>query len=285
MAIHDQNYVRYEGTLREGTQLWTIAWTTFTTIWSLKRVKLTVLLAYVPVLITLVLIFIEFSVYNSSLGTLAGPAKPGPGGVIWLLQLQLFSLGVLFAAGGCGVIADDLRYRAFQLYFSKPLHRFDYGAGKLLGLFLFGSLVTVIPSLIMGSMRLAMMGRGELLNILIEHTAKGVLLSAWMTAVLSCVVAGLSSLVNRAGYVTLAWIGTLVMPMLLMFIMMIVFDGHQATRLVSLQGMFLLTSESLLVPEALEKVPRVVPSLVTLVIGALGASAVTWRISKLEGVA
>lgn len=286
MTIHDQNYARYEGTLRDGGHTWVIAWTTFRVMIGFLRTKLILLLLWVPVLIVAIFIFIEYGIRNSQIGQMAGGGgEPGPGGVIYTLQLQLVSLGLLYVASGCGVIADDLRYRAVQLYFSKPITRFQYGAGKLLGLAMLGSLVTVLPAVALGGLRLALSARGDLLGPMAKQAAIGVALSALLTAVFTACVTGLSSLTARAGYVVLAWIGALMVPTLMMFILMLAADGHTATRLASLPGLVLLASEALLAPDGIAPVPGFVPFLILIALAGAGVGALSWRISKLEGIA
>jgi ABC-type transport system involved in multi-copper enzyme maturation permease subunit len=287
MTIHDQNYARYEGTLREDGHTWVIAWTTLRVMLGFMRSKLVLLFLWAPVLVTMVLIFIEYGVRNSQLGQLGGGAgeAPGPGGMIYYLQLQVFSLALLFAASGCGVIADDLRYRAVQLYFSKPITRMQYGAGKLLGLFLFGSLVTILPALLLAGMRLALIARGELIAPMVQQAALGVGISALITVTLTAIVTGLSSLTSRSGYVVLAWIGVLMVPTLMMFIIMLISEGHKAARLASLPGLTLLASEALLAADGIAPVPAFVPFLLLAALAGAGLWALTWRISKLEGIA
>lgn len=288
MTIHDQNYARYEGPLRDGGHTWVIAWTTLRVMLGFTRTKLTLLFLWVPVLVAMVLIFIEYSYHNSQIGQLTGGGSgeaPGPTAIIYFLQLQLFSLALLFAASGCGVIADDLRYRAVQLYFSKPIERLQYGAGKFIGLALLGSLVTVIPGLMLAGLRIALMGRGELMVPMLKQAALGLGVSALLTLTLTACVTGLSSLTSRAGYVMLAWIGAIMVPTLLMFILMITNDGHTATRLASLPGLVLLCSEVLLTAEGITPVPAFAPFALLLLIAGAGLAALRWRLSKLEGIA
>jgi ABC-2 type transport system permease protein len=288
MTIHDQNYARYEGPLRTSGHTWVIAWTTLRVMLSFTRTKLILLFLWVPVLVAMVLIFIEYALYNSSVGQLAtggAPEVPSPTGIIYLLQLQLASLALLYAASGCGVIADDLRYRAVQLYFSKPILRLQYGAGKFIGLALLGMLVTVIPGAMLGGLRLALIGRGDLMWPMVQQAAIGLGLSALLTLVMTAALTGLSALTARAGFVVLAWIGTMMVPTLLMLILMIVAKGHTAAWLSSLPGLLLLASEALLTTEGIAPVPALVPFAILIALAAAGFGALSWRLSKLEGIA
>ena len=59
---------------------------------------------------------------------------------------RIFAL-LVTAWFGAGLLADDRRMGAHLLYFSRPLTRLDYLAGKLICVFLFGALVTLVPGL------------------------------------------------------------------------------------------------------------------------------------------
>ena len=55
----------------------------------------------------------------------------------------------LCALGGSGLIANDMRYNSISLYFSRPLTKLDYVVGKASGLFLFLTLITMAPAIIL----------------------------------------------------------------------------------------------------------------------------------------
>jgi ABC-2 type transport system permease protein len=64
------------------------------------------------------------------------------------LQIELYLSMVVVLVVGPGLISQDLRFNALQLYFSRPLRRLDYFVGKLGVIAWFLSLVVVFPSLI-----------------------------------------------------------------------------------------------------------------------------------------
>ena len=55
---------------------------------------------------------------------------------------------IVMAWYGSGLIAEDQRVGANLLYFSRPLSRFEYLAGKFLTLFWFGFMAMVVPCLL-----------------------------------------------------------------------------------------------------------------------------------------
>lgn len=71
-----------------------------------------------------------------------------------VMEVQLFWFLILGIYPGTGLIANDLRWNAIQLYLSKPLTKLDYVAGKLaiLATFLLG--VTLIPGLLLFALEL-----------------------------------------------------------------------------------------------------------------------------------
>ena len=65
------------------------------------------------------------------------------------LEQQDFFVFVITVYVGAGLIANDRRANALQIYLSKPLMRTEYIAGKLAVLFVFLTLVTLVPALLL----------------------------------------------------------------------------------------------------------------------------------------
>lgn len=286
MTIHEQNYVRYEGQLLEGRAPLTIAWTSFRVMLGFTRTKLILLVLWLMPLGSIFGVFLEYSVRNSQLGSLANAEGVAPGGepVAFFIQLSLFSLAILFMASGCGVIADDLRYRTFQLYFSKPMTKFEYGLGKFLGLFLLGSTITLIPGALVSILRMAFYARTDFALEIAQQMGIGYVILTLATAISSSVVLGLSSLTSHTRYVVLAWLGVLLVPILLGLIVSIAAEGTDTANLWSMTGNVWLVSKSLLTDEELT-IPTIVPITILLGIGGAGLGALARRVHKLEGVA
>ncbi|MCP2619630.1 ABC transporter permease subunit [Candidatus Aminicenantes bacterium AC-334-K16] len=62
------------------------------------------------------------------------------------LFLVLLVLMMIFV--GSGLIADDLRFNALQLYFARPLRKIDYLVGKIATLSFFILLLSLVPGLL-----------------------------------------------------------------------------------------------------------------------------------------
>jgi len=65
------------------------------------------------------------------------------------LSWQLFWVFIMLLYAGSGLVANDLRSNALQIYFSKPIGRTDYLLGKLGILCSFILLVTLVPGLLL----------------------------------------------------------------------------------------------------------------------------------------
>lgn len=286
MAIHEQNYVSYDGPLDERGGWWIFAKTTLGLAWSFKRTKLLLVLLWIPVLITLGLVFLEYGVRENlpSLQALTGGGEGlGTGPLNFILQMQFFSAALLMMVSGCGVIAEDLRYRTFQLYFSRPVERWEYILGKFLGLFLLSSLVTIVPALLIGGLRAAYFARTDLSGPMLEQTMVGVGVSTLIAVVVSSVVLGLSSLTRRTGYVVLGWIGVLFVPMMIAAILTGLDPDGISAGLVHLAGNIYLLTDGLLLESP--DVSAFFPALILLGVSALALFSVRWRVHKLEGIA
>lgn len=288
MAIHEQNYVSYDGPLDSSGGWWIFSRTTFQLAWSLKRTKILLFLLWVPVLITLGLVFLEYGIREkmSSMAAVMqeGDTGLGAGAVNWILQMQFFSAALLMMASGCGAIAEDLRHRTFQLYFSRPVERWEYILGKFLGIFLLCSLVTVVPSLLIGGLRAAYFARTELAAEMFQQTLAGVGVSAVIAVVITSLVLGLSSMTRRTGYAVLGWIGILFVPMVVGAIVGVASTEGDTSALFHLPGNIYLLTHGLLDPASVD-IPVFAPIAILVGVSALALSGIRWRVHKLEGIA
>jgi ABC-type transport system involved in multi-copper enzyme maturation permease subunit len=286
MAIHEQNYARYEGPLNQGGAWMTFARTTFRLAMSFKRTWAMLVLLWIPVLFTVVAIFIEYGVREKIPQAQAVMETGGISamGVTTVLLMQFFSAALLMMVSGCGAISDDLRYRTFQLYFSRPVEPWEYLLGKFMGVAALCSLVTVVPALLLGGLRAAYFARTGLASVMFEQSAVAVAVSFGVMALVSCIVLGLSSLTRRTGYAVLGFVGILFVPQVLSIVVAIADSGDSMSHLWSLGGNIWLITQ-LLLAETPPDIPIVAPLAILLAVGGLGIYAMYWRVHKLEGVA
>ena len=65
------------------------------------------------------------------------------------LQGQMFFLILIIILTGAGLIAQERRYKALSVYFSKPVSFWDYVGGKFIIVGFYGFLVTLLPGLLL----------------------------------------------------------------------------------------------------------------------------------------
>jgi ABC-type transport system involved in multi-copper enzyme maturation permease subunit len=69
-----------------------------------------------------------------------------------------FIILLLLSLGGAGLIADDFRHKAIQLYFARPIKKFDYLLGKAGVVMFFVGLLTIVPGIILLVLKLLFSG-------------------------------------------------------------------------------------------------------------------------------
>ncbi len=79
------------------------------------------------------------------------------------LDFIYFMILLLMSVGGAGLIADDFRHKAIQLYFSRPLQKKDYLLGKAGVVSFFVGCLTLVPALILFVLKLLFSGSFRLL--------------------------------------------------------------------------------------------------------------------------
>jgi len=142
MPIHDQGYCRYGGTRAESGRAWqVIARAGILSIISKRAFIALMLFAWAPFLVRAVQIYVSANFQQA--------AFLAPKGETFREFLETQDIFVFFVTiwVGAGLIANDRRANALQLYLSKPLTAAEYIAGKMAILFLFLTFVTFAPAM------------------------------------------------------------------------------------------------------------------------------------------
>ena len=142
MPIHDQGYRRYVGTRAAVGRGWAVITRSgIKSLFSKRAFVGLLLLAWAPFVVRAVQIYVaaNFAQAASILGVRAETFRE------FLDQQGPFVFFVTIYVGA-GLIANDRRANALQVYLSKPLTRAEYVAGKLAILFLFLTAVTWAPA-------------------------------------------------------------------------------------------------------------------------------------------
>jgi ABC-2 type transport system permease protein len=232
MPLFEIGYRRYEGErTHERMRWWPIARHGWTLAWRAKLLRRLLLVSELPILYFAPLFFF--------IGRLTDPDIALPGGAgrdlaeaffgneliarlrtdptavrtaVWAIAFTFFTtliqliVSVLVASvAGPPLISQDLRTKAFLLYFSRPISSVDYLIGKAVSLGGLLAAVTLVPSLVLYSLSIAFSPSLET----ILHTLP-VLLDVAQAALvlivpLTLVVLTLSSLTKQARFAAIAW--------------------------------------------------------------------------------
>jgi ABC-type transport system involved in multi-copper enzyme maturation permease subunit len=203
MPIHDQSYRRYGGAKAALGRSWMVIATAGVMQMIRKRAFLGLLLfAWLPFIVRAVQIYIA-SNYPQAEAILAPDAKMFRD----FLEQQDFFVFVMTIYVGAGLIANDRRANALQIYLSKPLLRTEYIAGKAAVLFTFLMLVTWLPAILLLVLQVLFKGSFEFMRanlFLFPAVTVGALLQA---LVATFTMLALSSLSKSSRYVGILYAG------------------------------------------------------------------------------
>jgi ABC-2 type transport system permease protein len=144
LPIHDQGYRRYGGKKEpHGRTWWVIARAGILERIRERRFLALLLFAWSPFIVRAVQIYVSSNFSQASF--LAPSAETFRE---FLGQQSIFVFFVTIYVGS-GLIANDRRANALQIYLSKPLTRVEYIAGKLVTLLGFLTVVTWLPAILL----------------------------------------------------------------------------------------------------------------------------------------
>ena len=156
MPIHESTYGSWEGRPLEKPKTWLIiARTGVRLVWK-RVVALVLFVATIPFLVRAGQIYLSsrLSEDEDSIIELAQMIEVDETLFMNFMRDQMIVLLVLLAVCGAGLIANDRRFKALSLYFSRPVSFWDYVAGKFLIIFFYGGLVTILPALLLFGLQL-----------------------------------------------------------------------------------------------------------------------------------
>jgi ABC-2 type transport system permease protein len=153
MPIHDQGYRRYGGTRAPRGQAWTVITRAGLRTMLAKRAFLGLLLvSWFPFFVRAVQIYAAANLPQAQF--LAPTAET----FRQFLDQQSTFVFFVTVYVGAGLIANDRRANALQIYLSKPLTRAEYVFGKLAILVAFLLLVTWVPAIVLLIVQIAFAG-------------------------------------------------------------------------------------------------------------------------------
>ena len=279
MPIHPDSYEPYEGPRNTARPWWTVARQTFGTMLSWTRTKLTLLAVWILPALALIGVIVEYSLRTS------GTDLPVPEGqfVGTFATYQTYAVALVYLASGCGLVSHDIRYRTLPFVLSKPITRWDYLGGKLLGLSLLGALAAVVPTILVGALRLIMLATLDLAGGVLAPSFTALGISVAAVGVTAAVVGAFSSLSGRTGLVVLGVIGAFVAPWILSTILELATDMEAAGNLLSLHGAFSLIIDRWIYGEP-TGLPAWSPFGVLAVLSGGGVAVVHWRLQRVGDI-
>jgi len=204
VPIHDQSYRRYGGDRAPEGRAWTVIATAGIKTMLAKRKFLGLLLiAWLPFIVRAVQMYISANFPQASM--LAPTAETFRQ---FLEQQGVFTFFITIFTGA-GLIANDLRANALQIYLSKPLGRFEYIAGKFGVLAFFLLLVTWLPATMLLVIQIVFAGNLAFLKANLFLLPAILVATGIETIVLCMVMLALSALSRSARFVGIMYAGML----------------------------------------------------------------------------
>jgi ABC-2 type transport system permease protein len=196
MPIHDQGYRRYGGQKARGGTGWMVITRAGIRTFLAKRTFLGLLLfAWLPFFVRAVQIYAAANLPQAAF--LAPKAETFRQ---FLDQQQIFVFFVTVYVGA-GLIANDRRANALQIYLSKPLTRAEYVFGKLAILMTFLLLVTWLPAIVLLIVQISFAGNFTFFRANLFLFPAITVFSFMQVTMVSTAMLALSSLSNSSRYV------------------------------------------------------------------------------------
>jgi len=275
--IHDQSYRHYEGERRPLGRAWTvIAWTGMRTLLARKWFIAVLALAWIMFIVRTVHIYVV-TMYPTASQMLPVDAR------MFMQFVEQQSLFVFFVTVfvGSGLIANDRRANALQIYLSKPLLRMEYIGGKLAILVAFLLFVTLVPALLLLLMQVMFAGNLDFVRANL-HVIPAVVLACLMrVAVASCAMLAMSSLSKSTRYVAILYTGIIFFTEA-MFGVLAVVTGSTRVAWVSISANLENITDTLFRQPHRYDAPVTVSVLVLLAVLAVSISVLERRVRGVE---
>ncbi len=278
MPIHDQSYRRYGGAREPLRGAWTVIAAAGIASLLKKRVFLGLLIfAWLPFVIRAGQIY--FSTNFPQMAMLAPTAETFRE---FFDQQNLFVFFMTIYVGA-GLIANDRRANALQIYLSKPLSRAEYVGGKMAVLAVFLLLVTLVPGLMLLLTQVAFAGSFEFVRKNLFLFPAITLYSLVQVTVASFTMLALSSLSNSSRFVAVLYAGAVLFTDA-MFGVLRGITGSTTVAWVSLPANLAQVGDLIFRVELRYDTPVAVSALVVLALVVVSVSVLERRVRGVEVV-
>jgi ABC-type transport system involved in multi-copper enzyme maturation permease subunit len=215
MPIHDQSYRRYRGGKAMPGQAWMVIARAGLLTMIRKRAFLgLILFAWVPFIGRAVQIYVTANYPQVAM------FAPTAETFRQFLEQQAFFVFIVTIYAGAGLIANDRRANALQIYLSKPLMRSEYIAGKAAILFAFVLFVTFMPAMLLLLLQVMFAGSFEFLKKNLFLFPAITVASLLQAMLVTFTMLALSSLSKSSRYVGILFAGIIFFTEAIYFVML-----------------------------------------------------------------
>ena len=202
--IHDQGYRHYGGRREPyGRRWWVIARAGLMGRIRERRVIAVLLMSWVPFLVRAVQFYASANYEGVAI------LAPTPDTFREFLGQQEIFIFIVSIVIGAGLIADDRRANALQIYLSKPLTRVEYILGKLMTLALVLTFITWLPAMLLLILQMLFAGSAKFLTEHLFLIPAITLVAAVQVFVSAFAMLALSSLSKSRRFVAMMYAGIL----------------------------------------------------------------------------
>jgi ABC-2 type transport system permease protein len=280
VPIHDQSYRRYTGDRRPVRSAWTvIAGAGLMTFLRRRAILGLLLAAWIPFIVRASQLFLA-----SNFSQAATFLAPTPQTFRDFLGQQQIFVFLITVSIGAGLIANDRRANALQLYLSKPVTRAEYILGKMTVLAAFLLAITWLPAILLLVLQIAFSGSFTFLRANSSLVASITLYCLLMTLVITFGMTALSSLSRSSRFVGILFAGVLIFSDA-MFNALRFITGSTAISWVSIQASLDQVGDVIFRQAPRHQTPVAVSFIVLLAVVAISASVLERRVRGVEVVA
>ena len=277
--IHDQSYRHYEGKRQPLGRGWLVIATNGIKMMLSRKVLLGLLVVgWLQFVVRTVQIYAAIALPNAAqfLGVT-------PQTFLDFIEWQFLAVFLMTIYVGSGLIANDRRANALQIYLSKGIMRIEYIVGKLTILTAFLLFVTLVPALLLVVVQVSFAGNVDLLRAHPQLLPAIILASLVRVLIASATMLALSSLSKSTRYVAILFAGAIFFSEAVYGVMRVV-TGTSRVAWVSFMGNLQVVSDAMFRVEPRYETPVIVSSLILLGLAVLSISVLERRVRGVEVV-
>jgi ABC-2 type transport system permease protein len=280
VPIHDQSYRRYGGEKRPVQSAWTVIARAGLMSFLRRRAFLGLLIvAWIPFVVRASQLFLASNF--SQAATFLAPSVQTFRDFLGQQSIFVFLITVYV---GSGLIANDRRANALQLYLSKPVTRAEYILGKMTVLATFLLAITWLPAILLLIFQIAFSGSFTFVKTNASLIASVTLYCLLMVIVITFGMTALSSLSRSSRFVGILFAGLLIFSDA-MFNALRFITGTSAISWVSIQASLDQVGDVIFRQVPRHQTPVAVSLLVLLAVIVISVSVLERRVRGVEVVA